>query len=137
MCRPGASPSSESVCFELLGFDILVDQKLKPWVLEVNRCPSFGTNEQIDFDIKMKCLLDTFELLRFRTSDRKKSLAIEKADAQRRLYTNLSKPSRLLDDSSLMLSNGNYRDYRTRQKKVLDLVRPFIEFSSPTLVALI
>lgn len=70
----------------------------------------------------MKLLLDTFELLRFRTSDRKKSLALEKADAQRRLYTNLTKPSRLLDDSSLMLSNGNHRDYRTRQKKILDLV---------------
>ncbi|CAF0804560.1 unnamed protein product [Rotaria sordida] len=121
MCRPGASPSSESVCFELLGFDILVDKNLKPWVLEVNRCPSFGTNEQIDFDMKMKLLLDTFELLRFRTSDRKKSLAIEKAEAQRRLYSNMGKTSRLLDDASLILSNGNYRDVRTRQKRLADV----------------
>lgn len=90
--------------------------------VQVNRCPSFGTNEQIDFDIKMKLLLDTFELLRFRTSDRKKSLAMEKAEAQRRLYSNLTKPNRLLDDSSLLFSNGNHRDFRTRQKKISDLV---------------
>ena len=39
----------------------------------------------------MKLLLDSFELLRFRTSDRKKSLAIEKSEAQRRLYSNMGK----------------------------------------------
>jgi hypothetical protein len=88
----------------------------------VNRCPSFGTNEQIDFDIKMKLILDTLELLRFRTSDRRKTVAIEKAGAQRRLYSNMGKTSRLLDDTSLVLSNGNYRDIRTRQKKLADVV---------------
>lgn len=76
----------------------------------------------MDFDIKMKLLLDTFELLRFRTSDRKKSLAIEKSEAQRRLYSNMGKTSRLLDDTSLILSNGTYRDIRTRQKKLVDVV---------------
>jgi hypothetical protein len=70
----------------------------------------------------MRLLLDTFELLRFRTSDRKKSVAIDKAEAQRRLYTNMSKPSRLLDDTSLILSNGPYGDLRSRQKKLADVV---------------
>ncbi|NWH34859.1 TTLL7 polyglutamylase, partial [Chloropsis hardwickii] len=86
MCRPGQAPGSDSVCFEVLGFDILLDRKLKPWLLEINRAPSFGTDQKIDYDVKKGVLLNALKLLNIRTSDKRKNLAQQKAEAQRRLY---------------------------------------------------
>ncbi|XP_063284061.1 tubulin polyglutamylase TTLL7 isoform X2 [Pelobates fuscus] len=86
MCRPGQHPTSESVCFEVLGFDILLDKKLKPWLLEINRAPSFGTDQKIDYDVKKGVLLNALKLLNIRASDKKKNLAKQKAEAQKRLY---------------------------------------------------
>ncbi|XP_036045374.1 tubulin polyglutamylase TTLL7 [Onychomys torridus] len=86
MCRPGQPPGSQSVCFEVLGFDILLDRKLKPWLLEINRAPSFGTDQKIDYDVKRGVLLNALKLLNIRTSDKRKNLAKQKAEAQRRLY---------------------------------------------------
>nr|KAF6384056.1 tubulin tyrosine ligase like 7 [Pipistrellus kuhlii] len=99
MCRPGQPPGSESVCFEVLGFDILLDRKLKPWLLEINRAPSFGTDQKIDYDVKRGVLLNALKLLNIRSSDKRKNLAKQKAEAQRRLYGQNS-IKRLLPGSS-------------------------------------
>ena len=43
---PGPSRSHprahDSLCFEVLGFDVLFDDTLKPWLVEINHSPSFG-----------------------------------------------------------------------------------------------
>lgn len=39
-------------CFELLGFDVLIDSNLKPWLMEVNLSPSLACDSPIDLKIK-------------------------------------------------------------------------------------
>jgi len=50
-------------CFELLGFDILVDECFKPWLLEVNLSPSLNTDTQLDFKVKGGLIADLFTLV--------------------------------------------------------------------------
>ena len=50
-------------CFELLGFDILVDENFKPWLLEVNLSPSLNTDTHLDFKVKGNLMSDLFTLV--------------------------------------------------------------------------
>jgi tubulin polyglutamylase TTLL6/13 len=40
------------MCFEILGFDIMLDESLTPWIIEVNHSPSFSTDTPLDYKIK-------------------------------------------------------------------------------------
>ena len=51
------------MCFEILGFDIIIDRDYKPLLLEVNHAPSFSTASPLDWEIKQKLFRDTFRLL--------------------------------------------------------------------------
>jgi len=53
----------DSVCFEILGFDVLIDKDLKPWLIEVNHAPSFATETQFDIDLKQGLIRDTLKLV--------------------------------------------------------------------------
>eukprot|EP00826_Nyctotherus_ovalis_P024158 TRINITY_DN1870_c0_g3_i2.p1 TRINITY_DN1870_c0_g3~~TRINITY_DN1870_c0_g3_i2.p1 ORF type:complete len:618 (-),score=184.58 TRINITY_DN1870_c0_g3_i2:208-1884(-) len=60
-CQP--SDDKNDKCFEILGFDILIDSKFKPWLLEVNHSPSFSTDTPFDMKIKLKLITDTVKIL--------------------------------------------------------------------------
>jgi tubulin polyglutamylase TTLL5 len=50
-------------CFELLGFDILIDDNLSPWLLEVNLSPSLNTDSDLDLKVKSNLISDLFNLV--------------------------------------------------------------------------
>uniref|UniRef100_A0AAV2JHP7 Tubulin--tyrosine ligase-like protein 5 n=1 Tax=Knipowitschia caucasica TaxID=637954 RepID=A0AAV2JHP7_KNICA len=50
-------------CFELYGFDVLIDTKLKPWLLEVNLSPSLACDAPLDLKIKASMIADMFSLV--------------------------------------------------------------------------
>ncbi|XP_048645532.1 tubulin polyglutamylase TTLL6 isoform X5 [Marmota marmota marmota] len=79
-CFPGHTLNS--ACFEILGFDILLDHKLKPWLLEVNHSPSFSTDSRLDKDVKDSLLYDTLVLINLESCDKKKVLEEERKRGQ-------------------------------------------------------
>lgn len=51
-------------CFELYGFDILIDSDLKPWLLEINLSPSLNPDDSpLDHVIKSNLVADAFNLV--------------------------------------------------------------------------
>lgn len=50
-------------CFELFGFDILIDDTLKPWLLEVNLTPSLGCDSPLDVRLKSALMADLLTLV--------------------------------------------------------------------------
>ena len=57
--------ASRYSCFELFGFDILLDSKLKPWLLEVNISPSLHSSSTLDLDVKSPLATELFNMARF------------------------------------------------------------------------
>jgi len=62
---------SRGSCFELVGFDILIDSELKPWLIEINLSPSLATESPLDINIKNNLLTDLLNLVGIKKFDRK------------------------------------------------------------------
>ncbi|XP_039267179.2 uncharacterized protein LOC120342420 [Styela clava] len=60
-----------SCCHELFGFDIMLDDKYQPWILEVNISPSLHSNSPLDVEIKGQMVSDMFNLAGFLIPDKR------------------------------------------------------------------
>lgn len=50
-------------CFQLYGFDVLIDDQLKPWLMEVNASPSLVASNYDDYKRKMSLLDDVLNVI--------------------------------------------------------------------------
>merc|ERR1719228_1082751 len=107
-------------CYELFGFDILLDSRLKPWLIEVNISPSLHSSSSLDLDVKSPLATEVFNMARYHIPNRLRmstqrdiaakiglgdttSLCLDK-----RLYVKeLSKAERLKQDSWLAAAAGS------------------------------
>ncbi|CAI2370392.1 unnamed protein product [Moneuplotes crassus] len=84
-CQP--EDVENSMCFEILGFDILIDQKLKPWVIEINTSPSFHVDTPLDYTIKKGVIEESIRLLNLSYNRKLRFKKKEKTEFQRRVLS--------------------------------------------------
>merc|ERR1719183_1876469 len=58
--------------FELFGYDLLLDNRMKVWLIEVNASPSMGQEHLLDEQVKQPLISDTIDLVDPLEFDRRK-----------------------------------------------------------------
>jgi len=49
--------------FEVYGFDVLIDNNMKPWLLEINLSPDLSINSKFQKQLKYRLMDDTFNIV--------------------------------------------------------------------------
>lgn len=47
----------------MYGYDVLLDNNLKPWLIEINASPSLSTTTPVDFNLKMNLINDIYNIV--------------------------------------------------------------------------
>lgn len=97
-----------SSCFAILGMDVLVDEALKPWLLEVNHLPSFGCDSPLDWDIKERLISQVFDVLGVSPDDQKSWERKKARSSRTRLYG--AQPGTFPGDLSPSHSTGDLNE---------------------------
>jgi tubulin polyglutamylase TTLL5 len=63
LVQPSMAASSRPNCFELFGFDLLVDRDFNLWVLELNSFPSMGFRSETDWAVKVPLIAQTLSIV--------------------------------------------------------------------------
>jgi len=62
-----------TILYNFYSFDILIDKKFKPYLLEVNHAPSFNDDTEVDKHVKTELITDTLRLLNITYANKMKA----------------------------------------------------------------
>ncbi|KAM4013858.1 tubulin polyglutamylase TTLL5 isoform 2-T2 [Anomaloglossus baeobatrachus] len=99
-------------CFELYGFDVLIDGNLRPWLLEVNLSPSLACDAPLDMKVKASMVSDMLTLIGLECQDPQQGTRREKG---------VSRPQRPLSASDIDTRLQLGRQEKTGRSGVLGL----------------
>uniref|UniRef100_A0A8C1B9F5 Tubulin--tyrosine ligase-like protein 9 n=2 Tax=Cyprinus carpio TaxID=7962 RepID=A0A8C1B9F5_CYPCA len=112
-------------CFELYGYDILLDQDLKPWLIEVNASPSLTASSQEDYELKYRLLEDTLHIVDMEgrlTGKEKRVGGFDLMWNDGPVYTDVGLEAL---GSSCLVENTLLGCVNDRQKQLQQLLKPF------------
>merc|ERR550519_102943 len=127
--------SSMYSCYELFGFDILLDSRLKPWLIEVNISPSLHSSSPLDLDTKSPLATEVFNMARYHIPNRLRQSTQREMAAKmglgdnanlcldKRIYVKeVSKAERIKQDSWLSVAAAS--DTTVPPQGILDHLTP-------------
>merc|ERR1719397_2119951 len=111
--------SSRYSCYELFGFDILLDSRLKPWLIEVNISPSLHSSSSLDLDVKSPLATEVFNMARYHIPNRMR-LKEQKEALEQMGYKDMSRYS---SNGALMSSLCHERRLYVKEISKLERVK--------------
>ena len=101
-CQP--DEPTNSMCFEILGLDVILDHKLRPYLLEVNHSPSFTTDSPLDKKIKRRVINEALKLMNISEKNKRKYFAKKKQEViQRSISGKAAKENKQLKQEAFLI----------------------------------
>ncbi|CAD8173941.1 unnamed protein product [Paramecium pentaurelia] len=107
-CQP--DNYANNMCFEILGFDIFLNHKLQPYLLEVNHTPSFSTDTPLDSLIKKNLIRDSLILMNVSFKAKEQIISSRKEQLQLRFQTGKKQKLTLEEKQTLIEKYQKLRD---------------------------
>jgi CRISPR/Cas system-associated protein endoribonuclease Cas2 len=105
----------------------MLDEKLDPYLIEVNHAPSFATDSNLDMEIKKQLLLDSFRMLNMSVKRKIKYKKDSNKISQNRIFTGRKDPTNhIIKDKVRKLNNIERHKFEYENKGKYELLYPLI-----------